>query len=739
MKCPKCGMSLPDDSVFCQYCGCAISREQIAPKEDLEQESKKDGNENEKTSIKAELNVDYQQAVSSYNRLSAEQKERFFPGKESQAKKVLGSLVYLLGEEVDSDSLYEVYLTIASRLQLGFTDDRVQSTIKMKYSSLISNDSAPRLIECIRKLSSNFSHLQKDKRQEALSIDLLFDSQFRQRFAVNETKIEDAIRVPDFGTSPENPVYAHGVSSSYDYLNTLYSIDSIPLFWDRIGSTSTDTSDDLIDAYELCLPDGTHYNTVYINMYSKATSAYCPRGMSSFELMQIPSINDPITKASDGRTDEPVSSVVPHPEGMFLDQHQMDNVNEPKVTAEQGAMDATKATETDQSTAEDTTTTSNSNTDDTVTQPINLISVSQNKSTTQSENKHALASNTQETSSTGDVIQCKKCGRTLPSDSEFCQYCGSRDLIVSEINRRREKSEIAIRSEYQDTAKKPNPPYDETHDNCVTNPKTESNVEHNTQKNTPESDTKEIKRDSAVMDSHSVPASSNERVNHKQEKKNTENDKSEQRQETSGQSVNNAFYCKRCGGSVDKISRKCSGCGKQYFRLKAILPALLISLVGLLLVGLNILQYLNNRTNELHRGELEQSIAEKDARLLEVEQTIANKDTYISELEQTIKDRDGTISSLNSTIASQETKIANLNKQVEDLQDDYFDAVMENLQQLSKLSFYEDYAVVVPDDGTNLYHTYGCDYLDTSYFWIYNIEAAIGKGFKPCSHCQNKS
>ena len=53
----------------------------------------------------------------------------------------------------------------------------------------------------------------------------------------------------------------------------------------------------------------------------------------------------------------------------------------------------------------------------------------------------------------------------------------------------------------------------------------------------------------------------------------------------------------------------------------------------------------------------------------------------------------------------------------------------------SKLKFYEKYIVVVSDDGTKQYHTYGCSKFDGSSFWAFNINAAVDKGYSPCSYC----
>lgn len=52
-----------------------------------------------------------------------------------------------------------------------------------------------------------------------------------------------------------------------------------------------------------------------------------------------------------------------------------------------------------------------------------------------------------------------------------------------------------------------------------------------------------------------------------------------------------------------------------------------------------------------------------------------------------------------------------------------------------ELNFYRQAAVIVPDDNSKKYHTYSCDKWDYP-IWIYNTEAAEGKGYTPCPYCQ---
>lgn len=53
---------------------------------------------------------------------------------------------------------------------------------------------------------------------------------------------------------------------------------------------------------------------------------------------------------------------------------------------------------------------------------------------------------------------------------------------------------------------------------------------------------------------------------------------------------------------------------------------------------------------------------------------------------------------------------------------------------VDELDFWGDYAVIVTENGEK-YHTYGCQYIKGRSFWIYNVAAAIGKGYRPCSVC----
>lgn len=60
----------------------------------------------------------------------------------------------------------------------------------------------------------------------------------------------------------------------------------------------------------------------------------------------------------------------------------------------------------------------------------------------------------------------------------------------------------------------------------------------------------------------------------------------------------------------------------------------------------------------------------------------------------------------------------------------------KNLGAISdEYNFYHDYAVIVTESGSR-YHSYGCYHINNaSSFWIYNVNAAKGKGYTPCKDC----
>ncbi|MBQ9097039.1 MAG: zinc ribbon domain-containing protein [Clostridia bacterium] len=234
-------------------------------------------------------------------------------------------------------------------------------------------------------------------------------------------------------------------------------------------------------------------------------------------------------------------------------------------------------------------------------------------------------------------MKCYNCGQLLPDDSEFCQYCGKRlekHVSIQENSVVENAEEVIVTDEVIETVKP---------------------VLHNLEDTTPEKPVKSI-----------IKIQTEETA-----KKLKENKKVKIR------------FCKFCGGQIDSQTKKCTGCGKQYFKgikFNKFLTAVLILVVALLVsIILNIVQFVKiDSLNGYKQYYMERGLH------------------YQSE-------------------------IADLRKEIKD--------------KNNKLNFYEKYAVIVPDDGSKKYHIYGCDDLDTSSFWIYNYNAAEQEGYYACSKC----
>lgn len=154
----------------------------------------------------------------------------------------------------------------------------------------------------------------------------------------------------------------------------------------------------------------------------------------------------------------------------------------------------------------------------------------------------------------------------------------------------------------------------------------------------------------------------------------------------------NKKRCKLCGGNIDKKTKKCESCGKQYFKLK---PAVLVAVIlAVLLVATN--------------GYFIYQIREKDNK-------IRVKDNKISEYK---------------------TKAQNTQKKLITVQNRLNSIIEQNNDMADQLNFYDYHAAIVPNDGTRMYHKYSCTvYNKSNGFWIYNTEAAQGHGYYPCPYC----
>lgn len=152
-------------------------------------------------------------------------------------------------------------------------------------------------------------------------------------------------------------------------------------------------------------------------------------------------------------------------------------------------------------------------------------------------------------------------------------------------------------------------------------------------------------------------------------------------------------YCSRCGSSIDSVSKKCTGCGKQYFKgirfkrssAKTIKTTAIVAVI-LLLSTLCVYQHINNQ----------------------------NLKSDVAKLKRRNNEKSETITELNNTNSRLRAQIY-------------------NHEELS--NFIDDYVVFIENDGTNQYHKFDCSLFKRESFWVLNIESAKNGGYDECSLC----
>lgn len=95
---------------------------------------------------------------------------------------------------------------------------------------------------------------------------------------------------PEFGLVPEKPIFTLAteiIDGQRTYLSNLQTLNGEKITWERMGSTSVDGINGMIDIYETFLPSGAPYKTLYINMYGAKTSKSVPEGFCFSEQRKV--------------------------------------------------------------------------------------------------------------------------------------------------------------------------------------------------------------------------------------------------------------------------------------------------------------------------------------------------------------------------------------------------------------------------------------------------------------------
>lgn len=258
---------------------------------------------------------------------------------------------------------------------------------------------------------------------------------------------------------------------------------------------------------------------------------------------------------------------------------------------------------------------------------------------------------------------CNKCNQPLPDDSEFCQYCGTKLEVAATDEKNTDVSkDSVVNIEVVEVT-------EELSETKVENTSVEI-VEHEASVLTVVDETS-----SESANQQNAEVHSNDEIEETQQEKPIETLVSTP---SSNKKAPKTRYCKMCGSLIDSETKKCTSCGKQFFKLPKLNKTVLLVIICSVLLGLNIFQCI---------------------------QLTQTKTTIVTQ---------------NKTIQKQEEKLAGKTNW--------------NISGRTKTSFMNEYIVII-NDREKTYHKFGCKYLRRSSFLAYNVANAKALGYRACSSC----
>lgn len=178
-------------------------------------------------------------------------------------------------------------------------------------------------------------------------------------------------------------------------------------------------------------------------------------------------------------------------------------------------------------------------------------------------------------------------------------------------------------------------------------------------------------------------------------------------------------FCPYCGTAVEHIQTPmCKGCGKDIPEDSEFCPycGMPIPMVAKIQSEENVPCVKKNNWNWARVVMIVMAIAIVAFSVLSIYQH-NNNHTLQQEVAQLEKE----VQKNKSLLSIREKRITELKKEVD-----------ENSELLRLI---DTSVVFVEDDGTNLYHKYGCYRFKGSRFWVFNVEAARDYGYYACANC----
>lgn len=153
------------------------------------------------------------------------------------------------------------------------------------------------------------------------------------------------------------------------------------------------------------------------------------------------------------------------------------------------------------------------------------------------------------------------------------------------------------------------------------------------------------------------------------------------------------------------------------------------------------------REEEMTRQEAEFSAlrAERDELAAQAEQLqseLSSKNDLIETLRENINTAESAASQTQYDMDTQRSELEKLQQALDDKQaeltaaeEKYGELLSQSAAAQAAADFMQSYVVLVENDGTGLYHRYGCSRFAGKTFWAYSRKLAENSGYSPCPAC----
>ena len=221
-----------------------------------------------------------------YLLLDAKWAKKVLPGGKAQADAVISAFAHILNMDLDQcdEKTYTLLLYMfvhiwARTERVRRTDNQIRDMLLSKYSEYIHCANVDRILMFAKLNMQNSKFSLKNPQDGELLAEMARIAYENRQIAEKNEKIADRYtKDPDYGLIPAKPIYTDGAVGSYQYLNSLCTDAGEDLCWKRIRAGFADGIEGMIDCYELHVPDGKLYGTLYLNLYALSNSQTAPAG-----------------------------------------------------------------------------------------------------------------------------------------------------------------------------------------------------------------------------------------------------------------------------------------------------------------------------------------------------------------------------------------------------------------------------------------------------------------------------